>query len=120
MAWIFKKRGIISVLKDQATEDQLMEIALEAGAEDIRDDDEVWTIDSEPGVFLPVKEALEKANIELVNAEVDNIPDNRVEVAEESKAESVLKLIAALEELDDVANVYANYDIAEEVLERVG
>jgi len=120
VAWMFKKRGIINVLKDSASEEQLMEIALEAGAEDIRDDEEVWTIDSDPNTFMTVKEALEGAGISLEHAEVDNIPDTRIQVAEDDKAESVLKLIGALEELDDVQNVYANYDIADEVIERVG
>ncbi len=119
VAWMFNKRGLINVLKDKATEEQLMELALEAGAEDIRDDEEVWTIDCDPGVYLAVKESLEGAGVEVEHADVDNIPDNRVQVGED-KAETVLKLISALEDLDDVQNVYANYDIDDEVLDRVG
>ena len=117
VAWMFKKRGIINILKDKVDEDQLMELALEAGAEDVRDDGEVWTVDTDPSAFLDVKDALGNADIELVHAEIDNVPDNRVEV-DGSKAESLLKLINRLEDLDDVQNVYANYDMSDELLER--
>ncbi len=120
VSWMFKKRGLLNVLKDNATEDQLMEIALENGAEDIRDDDEVWTIDTDPAHFLAVKEALEVASIAVEHAEVDNIPDNRIAVDDEDKAASVLKLIVALEDLDDVQSVFANYDIDDEIIDRVG
>jgi YebC/PmpR family DNA-binding regulatory protein len=119
VAWLFKKRGIIHVLKENAGEERLMEVGLEAGAEDIRDDDEVWTIECDPADFLAVKEALEGAGIELANAEVDNVPDTRVELDEE-KAESMFKMLGVLEDLDDVQNVYANYEIEDEILERLG
>jgi YebC/PmpR family DNA-binding regulatory protein len=117
VSWMFKKRGIIHVLKDAVSEDRLMEVALEAGAADVRDDDEVWTVDTEPGTFMAVQDALETAGIAVANAEIDNVPDNRVEIGED-KASSLLKLISTLEDLDDVQNVYANYDMSEELLER--
>ena len=120
VAWMFKKRGLLNVLKAHATEDQLMEIALENGAEDIRDDEEVWTIDTDPEHFLAVKEALEAASISVEHAEVDNVPDTRIAVEDEGKAASVLKLVGALEELEDVQSVFANYDIADEIIDRVG
>lgn len=120
VSWMFKKRGLLNILKADASEDQLMEIALASGADDIRDDDEVWTVDTDPEHFLAVKEALEAASIALVHAEVDNIPDNRIAVEDEDKAASVLKLVGALEELDDVQNVFANYDIDDEIIDRVG
>jgi YebC/PmpR family DNA-binding regulatory protein len=119
VSWMFNKRGIINVLKEDASEERLMELALESGAEDIRDDDEVWTVDTEPSDFLAVKDAIEGAGIAIANAEVDNIPDTRVEV-EEERVESLLKMVSALEDLDDVQNVYSNYDIPDEVLERYG
>jgi YebC/PmpR family DNA-binding regulatory protein len=119
VAYMFKKRGIILVLKEAASEEKLMEVALEAGAQDIRDDGEVWTIDTEPGVFIAVQDAIRKAGIEVENAEIEHIPDNRVEVPE-SKAESLFKMLNLLEELDDVQNVYANYSMSDELLERYG
>lgn len=117
VAWMFKKRGIINVLKEAANEERIMEVALEAGAEDVRDDGEVWTVDTEPGSLMAVQDAIQQAGIAIENAEVDNIPDNRVEVPE-SKAESLLKMLSTLEDLDDVQNVYANYDMPEELIER--
>jgi YebC/PmpR family DNA-binding regulatory protein len=117
VSWMFKKRGIIHVLKDAVSEDRLMEVALEAGAEDVRDDDEVFTVDADPGAFLAVQDALRSAGIDIANAEIDNVPDNRVEVGED-KAQSLLKLISTLEDLDDVQNVYANYEMSDELLER--
>jgi YebC/PmpR family DNA-binding regulatory protein len=117
VSWMFKKRGIIHILKDSVTEDRLMEVALEAGAEDVRDDDEVWTVDTDPGAFLAVQDALQGAGIAVENAEIDNVPDNRVEVGED-KASSLLKLLGALEDLDDVQNVYANYEMSDELIER--
>ncbi|MCG8422536.1 MAG: YebC/PmpR family DNA-binding transcriptional regulator [Proteobacteria bacterium] len=117
VSWMFKKRGVINILKSAADEDRLMEIALEAGAEDVRDDGEVWTVDTDPGDFLAVQEAIQTADIAVEHAEIDNIPDNRVAV-DESRAESLFKLLSILEDLDDVQNVYANYDVSDEVLER--
>lgn len=119
VAWMFKKRGIINVLKSAAAEEKLMEIALEAGAEDIRDDGEVWTVDTDPSQFLAVQDAIRGAGIEIENAEIDNVPDNRVEVPED-KAESLFKMLTLLEDLDDVQNVYANYSMSDELLERYG
>ena len=110
-------RGIINVLKSEATEEKLMEVALEAGAEDIRDDDEVWTVDTEPSAFIAVQDAITAAGIAIANAEIDNIPENRVDV-DESKAESLLKMLGTLEDLDDVQNVYANYEMSDELIER--
>jgi YebC/PmpR family DNA-binding regulatory protein len=119
VSWMFKKRGVVNLLKGAASEDRIMEIALEHGAEDVRDDDEVWTVETEPGQFLALREALEQAGLPVEYAEVDNIPDNRIYVADD-KAESVLKLISALEDLEDVQNVYANYDIPDDIVERFG
>lgn len=119
VGWMFHKRGVINVLKADAAEDQLMEIALDSGAEDVRDDDEVWTVDAEPGAFLAVKDALEAAGIAVAHGEIDNIPETRIEL-DEGKAESIFKLIHTLEDLDDVQNVYANYDCSDELLEQYG
>ncbi len=119
VAWMFKKRGLIHVLKEAVGEDRLMELALEAGGEDIRDEGEIWTVETDPGEFLAVKESLEGQGVAIEESSIDNIPENRVELDDE-KAESVLKLVAWLEDLDDVQNVYANYDISDEAMERFG
>ncbi len=119
VSWMFNKRGIINVLKSGVSEEALMEVALEAGAEDVRDDGEVWTIETAPGELLQVQDAISQSGVAIENAEIDNIPDTRVTVPE-GKAESLLKMLSMLEDLDDVQNVYANYDMADELLERYG
>ncbi|WP_428261586.1 YebC/PmpR family DNA-binding transcriptional regulator [Haliangium sp.] len=119
VAWLFKKRGIINVLKDAASEEDLMMTALEAGADDVRDDDEVWTVETDPSAFIAVQDAIRAAGIEIENAEIDNIPDNRVDVPDD-KAESLLKMLNTLEDLDDVQNVYANHEMSDELLDRYG
>jgi YebC/PmpR family DNA-binding regulatory protein len=117
VGWMFAKRGILHVEKSAAGEDQLMELALEAGAEDVRDEGEVFAIETPPSSFLAVRDALAAAGIEPASAEIDNIPQNRIPL-EGDTAVSMLKMVSALEELDDVQNVYTNSDIAEEILER--
>ncbi len=119
VSWMFQKRGVINVLKESANEDRLMELALEAGGDDVRDDGEVWTVETDPGDYMAVKDALEGAGVAIAHAEVDNVPETRVEVGEDG-AEGILKLIGRLEDLDDVQNVYSNYDIADDLLERYG
>ncbi len=118
VSWMFHKRGVINVLKADATEEQLMEIALEAGAEDIRDDGEVWTIDTDAAAFLQVKDAIEGGKIAVAHSEIDNIPETSVAL-DEDHARTILKLVASLEDLDDVQNVYANYEISDELMERL-
>jgi YebC/PmpR family DNA-binding regulatory protein len=118
VAWMFKKRGIISLDKAAATEDKLMELALEAGAEDVRDVGEHWEIETDPSAYDAVKDALGKASIAVVSSDLSMIPSSRVHL-EEPKAESMIKLMNALEDDDDVQNVYANFDIDDAVLERL-
>jgi len=117
VAWMFHKRGIIHVLKADAAEERLMEVALDAGASDVRDDGEVWTVDCDPGAFLAVQDALAAAQIAVANAEIDHVPENRIALVGD-KAESMMKLLGALEDLDEVHNVYANHDVPEEILEK--
>ncbi len=119
VAWMFQKKGLIYIEKEGVTEEQVMEAALEAGAEDVRDEEEVWTVECTPNDFIAVKEALDAAGIKVSDSEIDNIPENRVEVPE-GKAESVIKLLAMLEDLDDVQNVYSNHDIPDDILEQFG
>ena len=119
VSWMFKKRGIIHVLKDKADEDKIMELAIDAGADDVRDEEEVWTVDCDPQHYLAVQDALTRADIPVENAEVDNIPETRV-VLEGDRAETMYRLIGYLEDLDDVQNVYANFEVSEETAARLG
>jgi YebC/PmpR family DNA-binding regulatory protein len=118
VAWLFGEKGMIYVPRAAVEEDALMEVALEAGAEDIRDDGELWTVQTEPDGFYAVKEALEKAGIAIESAEVSRIPQT-TKPLEGKPAETMLKLVSALEDQDDVQNVYANFDIPDEIVERM-
>src|SRR5688572_25872364 len=91
VAWMFKKRGLITLAKQDAAEDQLMELALEAGAEDVRDSGDHWEIETETPAYETVKEALGKAGLATQHSEVAMIPQNRVHL-DEGKAEALLKL----------------------------
>src|SRR5262249_3581113 len=118
VAWMFKKKGLLSVPKSAASEDRMMEVALDAGADDVKDGGESWEIECDPHVFEAIKEAVTKGGLALVHAEVAMVPGNRVHL-EEDKAESMLKLMNALEDNDDVQNVWANFDIDDAVMERL-
>jgi YebC/PmpR family DNA-binding regulatory protein len=110
VGWMFNTKGSILIDKAVAGEERLMELALEAGADDIKDDGDYWHVTSEPAAFPAVKEALEKAGIALQSAKIDKLAQNTVAVSGK-EAEQVLKLADALEEHDDVQNVFANFDI---------
>jgi YebC/PmpR family DNA-binding regulatory protein len=110
----FTKQGIIAVKKDAVTEDQLIEQALAAGAEDVKNEGEVFEVITTPAAFLKVKEALTGMNIPLEASEITNIPQNTVRV-EGDVAQRILKLIDALEDHDDVQSVSHNAEIPESV-----
>lgn len=118
VAWQFERKGIILVDADDADEDSIMEAALEAGAEDIVLDGSQWQITTAPGEFAQVRGGLEAAGIALASADLTMIPKTTVAPGE-ADARRLLKLIDALEENDDVQDVYANFDISEEMLEAV-
>jgi YebC/PmpR family DNA-binding regulatory protein len=118
VAWMFKKRGVLLLAKSAASEDRMMELALDAGADDVKDAGEMWEVDCAPNVFMAVKDALAKAGLTVANAEVAMVPENRIKL-EADKAESMLKLVGNLEDNDDVQNVWANFDIDDELLERL-
>ncbi len=117
VAYLFDKRGLILVDGERYGEDDLMP-AIEAGADDISDEEGVFEILTEPGALTGVRAALEEAGVEVQAAEVAWLPKARVPVAGEDAAK-VLRLIEALEDNDDVDAVHANFDIDAEVLERV-
>lgn len=115
----FKRRGHFIVPAAAASEDRLLEIALEAGAEDVQRDGDVFEVICEPGQFGAVSDALAAAGIKPDSAELTMIPDTYLPVTDPSQAGQLVKFIEALEELDDVQNVYTNLDIADDVLEKI-
>mgnify|MGYP000471753367 CR=1 FL=1 len=113
VGWMFERKSQILIEKDKATEDQLMELALEAGADDVKLEGEHWEILSAPESHHAVLEALEKAGVPTASAEIGMIPKNLMEV-DPKNLPGVMKLMEALEEHDDVQNVYTNADFGEE------
>ncbi len=117
VAWIFDKKGLINYDKS-VNFDQLFEASLEAGAEDVSEQDDCYEVTSEPSSFIEVREALASKGFKHINAEVTMIPQTQVKL-EGKQAESMLKLMDKLEDNDDVQNVYANFDISEEEMEKL-
>ena len=119
VAWQFHKKGLIVVKKEAMDEDKLMSIALDAGASDFNVSGDVYEITTEPQDFENVKKAVADASLKTESAEVTKIPSALVKIAGANEAKSVLGLIEALEEHDDVQNVYANFDIPDEILQEI-
>jgi len=116
VAWVFERRGSIVVDGAKYTEDEVMAAAIDAGAEDVVADGEEFQVLTQPADFAAVRDALTAAGIEIENAELTMIPKNTVKL-EENDARKTMKIMDALEDSDDVQEVYANFDIPEEVLE---
>jgi YebC/PmpR family DNA-binding regulatory protein len=119
VAWLFERRGIVLVSGEGVDEDELTLAAAEGGADDVSADGSTYEIVSGPESLTSVREALEAAGFSVDSAELSMVPKTTVEVADESAAKKVLRLIDQLEESDDVQDVYANFDIPERVLESV-
>ncbi len=118
VAWMFTKKGIITIDKGQVDEDRLMELALDAGAEDMTAGDELFEVVTPPEDLDRVRETLEKAGMTLASAEVTMVPQNTVTLSGK-EAEQTLKLLDSLQEHEDVQSVSANFDIAQEEMERL-
>lgn len=116
VAWMFDKKGYIVVDKAAKTEDELFEIAIEAGADDMQDDGEVFEIFTTPENFETVSDAIKAAGIEPQAAEISMIPQNFIKL-ESGDAKTMMKLYDALDDNDDVQKVYANFDIDDEDME---
>jgi YebC/PmpR family DNA-binding regulatory protein len=115
VAWMFDKKGYIAVERSAVDEDALMETALDAGAEDIREDNGNFEVISEPGDFESIKEAIDQASISYIDAEVTMLPQNTTNLAGK-EAEQMMRLMEMLEDCDDVQKVYTNADIPEEMV----
>lgn len=118
VGWMFKRRGVIAFDKDKVNVDQLTMDAIDLGAEDIEDQDNTLEILTTPENYLKVKDALKQKAYEPASAEITMVPQNTVAIKGDD-AQKVLKLVSALEECDDVQNVYANFDIPDDVLEQL-
>src|SRR5438270_3207450 len=119
VSWLFERRGVVLVDADKADEDELTLAAAEGGADDVTRDGSTFQVTSAPEALVSVRQALEDAGIEIESAELTMVPKTTIELADESAAQKVLRLVDALEENDDVQDVYANFDIPEQVLEAV-
>ncbi|MBM4133394.1 MAG: YebC/PmpR family DNA-binding transcriptional regulator [Nitrospira sp.] len=118
VSWQFHKKGLIVVEKGKVDEDKLLSLALEAGAEDVKVDEKAFEVITDPHDFETVKKALTDAKIESSLAEVTFVPQNNVKLQEKA-AEQMLKLMEILDEHDDVQKVHANFDIPDEIMEKV-
>jgi len=112
VAWLFDRKGYILVEKDAVDENKLMEVAIEAGAEDIRDSDDIWEVLSEPEDFDALVKAFEDENIKTVEAKIAKIPQNTNNLNKD-EAGKLMSLLEDLEDLDDVQNVWSNFDVEE-------
>jgi len=120
VSFLFEDKGVIYVDKSKYNEDEIFEKAIEAGAEDvITDDEDYYEIRTSATDLYTVKENLEKAGIEIAKAELTKLPTTTVKINDEETATKLMKLLDALEDNDDVQKVYANFDIPENILEKV-
>jgi YebC/PmpR family DNA-binding regulatory protein len=118
VSWMFEPKGVVVVNKGSASEDDVFLIAADAGAEDVRSSEETIEVITPPDALKPVRDALVEASIEVESFELTQVPKNTIKL-EEADAKKVLALVEALEDLDDVQDVYANFDISDDVLEAV-
>lgn len=119
VAWIFEKKGVIRLSKDKYPEENmLMESALEAGAEDLKDEGNYWEVITDPSSFEEVRNEIHQSGLESFESEITAVPKNSV-VLSGKDAVQVLKLVDALEDQDDTQHVYSNMDISDEEMERI-
>lgn len=117
VSYLFEQKGRITLDGSAATEEQLMNIAVEAGADDVSLEDDVWTVLTSPTDYIAVKEAIDKAGLKIESAEIAMLPGTLTELSGENLAKCI-KLIEALEDNDDVQKVYTNLDASAEALEK--
>jgi transcriptional/translational regulatory protein YebC/TACO1 len=119
VAWQFERRGVVVVPAEGVDEEELLLVAADGGAEDVEPDGTVFQVTSAPEELSAVRQAIEAAGMTVDSAELMLVPKTTVAVEDEAKARQVMRLIDALEDNDDVQDVYANFDIPERVLEAV-
>ncbi|MGI5912399.1 MAG: YebC/PmpR family DNA-binding transcriptional regulator [Syntrophomonadaceae bacterium] len=121
VAWMFKRAGFIRINKDnlEINEEELMLLALELGADDVREEGQSFEVITSPEAFLEVKEGLEAQGIKLEDVDIIMLPENNVEINNVDTAAKILKLIDILEDHDDVQNVYTNMSLSDEVMDNL-
>ncbi|SRR5713226_4407915 len=119
VSWMFDRLGLITIDRSKVKEDDVLSTALEAGAEDVRTSGDVYEVVTSAEQFFRVKQAVERARLPIVSAEITMVPKSTVRV-EGKDAQHVLRLMEALEDHDDVQHAYANFDIPDEILQQVG
>ena len=119
VGWMFDKKGLLQVEKEGVTEEELMDLALEAGAEDVVEEDDEFQVITSPEAFDEVYNVLESKKVKFIEAAITRIPQNSVEVTDEKIAISLLKLLESLEDHDDVQKVHANFDIDSDLMEKL-
>ncbi len=118
VAWMFNRNGLIEIAAEGIDEEELMMAALEAGADDVKLEDEMFEVITDPTAFQEVLTALTEAGYKYEEAEITFIPENKVEITDVDTAKKVLALYEALEDIDDVNDVYSNFDISDEIMEK--
>lgn len=119
VSWMFDKRGLIVFEKDKVDEEKLMNLAVEAGAQDVRETDKEFEVITEPAAFEPIKKQLEEIHLNPSYAEISMVPQSTVRLVGK-EAQQMLRLMESLEDSDDVQHVYANFDIPDEEMEQLG
>ena len=119
VAWMFDKKGLIVFDQELVNEDEILEVALEAGADDVVASEDQFEVHTDLAAFESVKQAFDDQELRYAMAEVTMLPKNTVEIDDESLAVQVLKLMEAIEDSDDVQKVYANFDIPDKILQRI-
>jgi len=117
--WMFTKKGLITVNAANVGEEQLLEIALNAGADDMQAVGEVFEITCEPVAYEELKKTLEENEIPIEVAEISMVPQSTIDIADEHTAKKIISLMEAFEDHDDVQNTYANFDISEEIIAQI-
>jgi YebC/PmpR family DNA-binding regulatory protein len=116
VSWMFSKKGLITVGMAETNEDELMEIALNAGADDMQNTGEVYEITCDPAAYEKLKETLSEKEIPTQVAEISMVPQSTVQISDKSAAKKIISLMDAFEDHDDVQNTYANFDIPDEII----
>lgn len=119
VAWMFEKQGVLLVDKETTSEEELMDLALEAGADDVVEEETEFQVITSPEDFSEVRDSLEASGVKFLEASISMVPKNTVDVTEEKPAKALLKLLENLEDHDDVQNVHSNFDIDDALMEQL-
>ena len=114
--WMFNKKGLITVNTESADEEQLLEIALNAGADDMENTGELFEITCDPGAYEELKTTLQEKEIAMEVAEISMVPQSTIDITDEHTAKRIISLMESFEDHDDVQNTYANFDIPDEII----